>query len=372
MNSRLILALMAVVAGLVLGLGQASAGRDPDLGSAPDPAAILPLQVGSALLALGDPLDESSIDYTTTVGVPDSAVGVDAAPADPSTSSTSTCCSSPHHTFVVDDDRVQCPTAQFTSIQQAVAASGPNDTIKVCPGTYNEQVRILTGHDGLTLESVKPLQAVIKWPTVEMPPLALVYVNQSDRVSIRGFTITGPWTSAGCSFPRHEGVSIEQSFNDDIVGNHITEIRNSLAALRGCQEGDAVAIGARNFPCGTATVAGSARVEFNWIDKYQKNGVQDVNPGSFADVDHNLVTGQNNAPNLAATNSVVVCSAGARVHHNVLNGNRFTPVTSSGVILSGAPSGSIVDHNRIPRAASRSRATRSSATSPMRSPSAAT
>jgi parallel beta-helix repeat protein len=244
---------------------------------------------------------------------------------------------------------VQCPYAAFTSIQAAVDASGPNDTIKVCPGTYNEQVRIAgPAHNGLELESVKPLQAVIKWPLLETPPLALVDISKADRVQVQGFTITGPWTSPGCSFPRHEGVLIEQSFNDDIVGNHITEIRNSDALQRGCQEGDAVSVGARNVPgCGNGTLAGSARVQFNWIEKYQKNGVQDVNGGSFADVDHNLITGQNNAPNLAATNSVVVCSAGARVHHNYINGNRYTPVLSSGIILTGAQPGSILDHNLI-------------------------
>jgi hypothetical protein len=39
------------------------------------------------LLALGDPLDETSLDCTSTVGVPDAAVGFDAAPAASSTSS---------------------------------------------------------------------------------------------------------------------------------------------------------------------------------------------------------------------------------------------------------------------------------------------
>jgi parallel beta-helix repeat protein len=341
MNFRLLVALAAISGCLVLGLGQASAGRDPDLGSPVDPSMLLPVQIDSALLALGDPLDESSLDYTSTVGVSDTAVGVAAAPA----SSTS---SSPH-TFLVDDDKVQCPNAQYMSIQAAVSASGPNDSVRVCPGTYTEQVNIGSGHDGLKLESVKPLQAVIKWPLLETPPLALVYVNGSDRVRIRGFTITGPWTFGGCMFPRHEGVSIEQSFNDDIVANHITEIRNSDPTLRGCQEGDAVAIGMRNYPCGTSLTPnpGSARVEFNWIDKYQKNGVQDVNPGSFADVDHNLITGQNTSPPDAATNSVVVCSAGARVHHNVLDNNHRTTIESSGIILTGAPSGSMVDHNYV-------------------------
>ena len=43
-------------------------------------------------------------------------------------------------TVVVDDDRAQCPSADFTSIQAAVTASAPGTTILVCAGTYHEMV----------------------------------------------------------------------------------------------------------------------------------------------------------------------------------------------------------------------------------------
>ena len=42
--------------------------------------------------------------------------------------------------IVVDDDRVECPNAQFTSISAAVAAASPGATIRVCPGIYRESV----------------------------------------------------------------------------------------------------------------------------------------------------------------------------------------------------------------------------------------
>jgi dienelactone hydrolase len=40
--------------------------------------------------------------------------------------------------WVVDDDKVQCPNANFTSIQDAVDYAAPWDTIVVCDGTYQE------------------------------------------------------------------------------------------------------------------------------------------------------------------------------------------------------------------------------------------
>src|SRR5258705_2624522 len=162
----------------------------------------------------------------------------------------------------------------FTSIQVAVNASGPNATIKVCPGTYNEQWRI-DGHihDGLKLESLKSWQAIIKWPLIESFPLALVSISNANRVTVRDFTISGPFTFPGCSPDRHEGVLVDNAFDAWILHNHITRIQNSVPALFGCQEGDAVSIGRRT----PSPSRGSARVEHNAIDENQKNGVQVVN-----------------------------------------------------------------------------------------------
>ena len=36
--------------------------------------------------------------------------------------------------------KVQCPTATYTTIQSAVNAARPGDIIRVCAGTYDEQV----------------------------------------------------------------------------------------------------------------------------------------------------------------------------------------------------------------------------------------
>jgi parallel beta-helix repeat protein len=348
MTKRLLIALLSVtVAGFAFGVSQASAWqKDPD--STVDPARLSSIIIG--LLAPDATLGDSD---ATAVGVGTEAVGIDDSLANPTVAPASP---SPH-TFFVDNTpgNGDCPPTTYITIQSAVNDSGPNDTVKVCPGTYTEQVRILGhNHDGLKLESLKPLQAVIKWPTVETAPLALVDFNTVNDVTMRGFTATGPFTFAGCSPERHEGLLVEDAFDIDIHHNHITKIQNSSPALFGCQEGDAVAIGHRfSIPslC-TGTVPGSAHVDHNLIDEYQKNGVQIFNAGSSAQVDHNEITGSTNpaVQVIIASNGVVVlCGAAAEVDHNVISNNNYTPFPlSTGVILAEAPPGSSsVDHNRL-------------------------
>jgi parallel beta-helix repeat protein len=48
------------------------------------------------------------------------------------------------HSFVVDNDRAECPDADFQSIQAAVTAADPGTKIEVCPGLYNEAVTVAT------------------------------------------------------------------------------------------------------------------------------------------------------------------------------------------------------------------------------------
>ena len=45
-------------------------------------------------------------------------------------------------TWTVDDDGVECPTADYTTIQAAINAANDNDTILVYPGTYDPQIEV--------------------------------------------------------------------------------------------------------------------------------------------------------------------------------------------------------------------------------------
>ena len=70
--------------------------------------------------------------------------------------------------WTVDDDKAQCPNAEFTNIQEAVENASPWDTIVVCPGVYEESSTpvnselnpvLATGEtNGLTIK--KPLKII--------------------------------------------------------------------------------------------------------------------------------------------------------------------------------------------------------------------
>jgi hypothetical protein len=246
--------------------------------------------------------------------------------------------------FIVDDDRAQCPNAGYSTIQSAVDAAGPNDQIKVCAGTYTEQVRITK--PGLTLFSEVPLAAVIKAPLVMLQPNSIVTVDASD-VTIRQFTISGPYTFSSCpeALDRHTGVRVI-SGSATIVGNHITAIRDVNPLLGGCQDGIAVQIG-RRFQA----QAGSAVLRNNVIDDYQKGGVVVDGPGSYAWVTQNQIDG-GGLSHLIARNGVQVGrEAGADVDHNIVRRNQFfradTNDSASGILLFETSAHVATGHNDV-------------------------
>ena len=87
-------------------------------------------------------------------------------------------------TWHVDDDLVQRPDANFTSIQDAVDAASPGDTIIVYPGTYTENVDVNKDH--LTIKSEGGADSTIVQAADSDYP---VFEVTADYVNISGFTV---------------------------------------------------------------------------------------------------------------------------------------------------------------------------------------
>jgi Right handed beta helix region/Periplasmic copper-binding protein (NosD) len=133
-------------------------------------------------------------------------------------------------TRVVDDDRRQCSDAQFASINLAIAAASPGDTVKVCAGLYRESVRVaktvsLSGPGGelsvsrcLTEAKGDPLREAVVDPP-DVPNFTIGFGNppsgfrlEADGIRLAGFTIQGALDGAGVSTsPLHSGYDIRKN-----------------------------------------------------------------------------------------------------------------------------------------------------------------
>jgi len=150
-------------------------------------------------------------------------------------------------TLVVDDDgfasATNCndlTTPAFTTISAAVAAASPGDTIKVCPGFYNEQVSINT--DNLTLLGAKAgvdartRTFVLTDESIINNACGPVQLT-SDNVVLDGFTVQGSTMSDPCfiagiwSNPVSQGKNGGYKILNNIVQNNISGIELDSTCL---------------------------------------------------------------------------------------------------------------------------------------------
>ena len=90
-------------------------------------------------------------------------------------------------TWLVDDDRADCPRADFDSIQAAVAAAAPGDKVLVCAGTYREQV--IVRKNDLRLEAKGAAgDVVVEGDGVRFAGL---WLQDVSGVLVQGFTVRG-------------------------------------------------------------------------------------------------------------------------------------------------------------------------------------
>ncbi|MEV4770078.1 Ig-like domain-containing protein [Micromonospora humida] len=112
-------------------------------------------------------------------------------------------------TWTVDDDRRQCPNAQFTSIQTAVDFASPWDTIVVCAGVYRESSTPVN-------HASNPVQTGARNGLTVTKPLKIKGVG-ADKVTIM------PDPSLG-------NLAGDQPYLRDGGGNVITVSRQSLGS----------------------------------------------------------------------------------------------------------------------------------------------
>jgi nitrous oxidase accessory protein NosD len=229
--------------------------------------------------------------------------------------------------LVVDDDKVQCPTAAFTKIQDAVNAAPAGATIRVCAGTYNEQVSInknieIRGDNGAIVLPSNVMANTTSLVT-NAPIAAAILVSSADKVTLENLTVDGANNGiTGC------GPTLIGIFFRNASGrvSHVAVRNMKLAAsLNGCQSGLGIFVQSAN---GTTA---RAEIEDSSVHDFQKNGITGNESGTEVEVRGNVVTGL--GPTTGAAQNGIQIGFGARgaVTNNSISNLVWSPCVSTSV-----------------------------------------
>ncbi len=200
-------------------------------------------------------------------------------------------------TLAVDDDRAQCPAAQFASIQAAVNAADPGDTVAVCPGRYVEGsgapgTNALTITKDLTIRGAGADVVVIQprrsTPTGGQIAEARMDIRNAvgDIVSIQGgtaFPITvnisgvtvdgnGVFAEAGIVYLDAQGSLVRNR-----VTNIVTSISNGADDIPGGYRSNQFGFGIAQVTAADSRPAGSKprtlTIDHTRVERYNKIGI---------------------------------------------------------------------------------------------------
>ena len=232
-----------------------------------------------------------------------------------------------------------CGTPNQPTIQQAVNAVAVGGTVKVCPGTYPEQVTITRNLTLTGVASGNADAAVVTSPIAGVvvnsadtynafPVASQIFVQNARNVNISDITVDGSGNQiAGCS-PDLRGIYYQNA--SGTISNVAT--RNQVLpspGLIGCQSGQGIFVQSSYSGAGYASAAANVAIYNSSVHNFQKNGVTIDGPKASGTVAFNMISGQG-ATTGAAENGVQI-SDGAQgsVTDNVVIDEIWAPDTSS-------------------------------------------
>ena len=231
--------------------------------------------------------------------------------------------------YIIDLSDGSLVLAPGMSIQAAVDAADPGDTINVPAGTYTEQVTITKS---LTLVGENRDTTIIKAPAtipVASDPNSYVVkiAGSGVDVDLSGFTVSGPGPS-GCGSIGY-GIVVRDGAHANIHDNKVLDIRDN--PFSGCQNGVGIVVGRSAW-----STTGTAEITDNIITGFQKNGIVVSNTGSSATISGNTVTGAGPTAVIAQNGIQVSSGANATVNGNTVQNiswNLNASWVSAGMLL---------------------------------------
>lgn len=227
-----------------------------------------------------------------------------------------------------------CALPSYLTITAAITAATPGSIVKVCPGTYQEQ---LTINKNLTLEGIA---AVNERQTVILAPASLVqnatsvaglgdpsiaaqvFVHDAT-VTISDLVVDGGTSWNGCSLNL---IGIYYQNASGTVSRVVT--RNQVGVpISGCQEGLGIFVESASPKIATVTVENSS------VHDYQKNGIVGHGVDTTLTAITNQVRGVGPTPAIAQNGIEIAFGATGKVENNTVLDFNYTPFPDSTGIL---------------------------------------
>ena len=226
--------------------------------------------------------------------------------------------------LVVGNDRATCPNAAFTKIQDAVNAASAGDTIRVCKGTYVEQVTIakplsINADSGAVLMPSAMQQNATSLVDGTTPLSAAILVSSAGNVTIRGLIVDGANNGISQCAPRLYGV-LMQNASGTLTRLAVRNFELS-ANLNGCQSGTGIFVQSGG---GVSNVT----IENSTVHDFQKNGITADESGTQVSIQGNVVTGVGPTTGAAQNGIQIGFGAAGSIVRNTVTNNLWSPCTS--------------------------------------------
>jgi parallel beta-helix repeat protein len=235
-----------------------------------------------------------------------------------------------------------CGTPSYPTIQAAVTAVATGGTVKVCPGTYPEQVTITRNVTLVGVVSGNADAAIVTSPvagvlvntadlyppaSTALPVAAQILVQNASVVNISNITVDGSNNLIGGCAPDIRGIYYQNA--SGTISNVVTRNQVLTTALTGCQSGQGIFVQSSYSGAGYASASANVTIKNSSVHNFQKNGVTVDGPKAYGNVTGNSITGQGPTTGAAENGVQISDGAGGSVTDNAIVDNIWAPDTSS-------------------------------------------
>jgi len=230
-----------------------------------------------------------------------------------------------HQQLVVNNTAGQCPNAKYTHIQDAINAASAGDEIRICNGTYNEQLVINKSLDidadtGVFLVPA-PMQANTASLATGDAIAAAVVVSGAGNVSISGLTVDGISNGISACAPRVIGIYFQNS-SGQIQHAAVRNFKLGVSD-NGCQSGTGIFVESGGSGASTVEISDAS------IHDFQKNGITANGAGTDVHIHNNTVTGLGPTTGAAQNGIQIGFSATGSIRENVVTNLIWSPCTDA-------------------------------------------